>query len=125
MDPSERTVKLFEMEFKNLLVDLGYNKLIRNWETKHREMTLKASLDVKRTGLGVQTRAKINVLQFIVFLKVFSIVNNTIVDNLSNQGYWRLSPILINVGHVDIINKEDQSSSRTKTPEDCSKFAES
>ena len=87
---------------QNVGVDLFDDEVVRYGETKDTEMSLQSQLDIKRTRFWVQTRTEVQIDQFIVLFEALSIVNNSIVDDLSDQSNRRLSVVLIHIRHIDV-----------------------
>lgn len=72
-------------------------------------MSTKSDINEERTGLGVHASSKHTVDQVFLLFKVISIIDNTIVNNLSDQRNRGLSTILIDIRHVQIIHEIDKS----------------
>lgn len=47
--------------------------------------------------------------QLLLLLQVVSVVNNSVIKNLSEQTDWRLGSILVNIWHVQVIHEVDES----------------
>jgi hypothetical protein len=50
-----------------------------------------------------------------VFFEISSIVDDAVIDDLSDESDWALSTVFVDVRHVDIINKVNHNFSRPKS----------
>jgi len=71
-------------------------------------VTAETEVDVERTGLGVHASSEHNVLQVFLLFKVITVVDESVIDDLTDQTNGRLSAVLVDVWHVKIVHEEDQ-----------------
>jgi len=71
-------------------------------------MSCKSQVDFKRTLLRVHASREHNVDKEDLFLELSSVVNKSVVNDLSNQANWRLGVILVKIWHVQVIHKVDE-----------------
>lgn len=71
-------------------------------------MSGKSKIDVEGSRLGVHASSVHDVNEVLLLLKVVSIIDNTVVDDLSDEADWRLGSEPIKVRHVQIIHEVDE-----------------
>jgi len=72
-------------------------------------MSGKANINEERSGLGVHAGDEHGVSNSVLDRQISSVVVSVIVNELSDESNRLLSEILIDLGHVEIINKVDES----------------
>jgi hypothetical protein len=102
-------IELSEVTSKDLRVDGVKNFLLGHGQTHGGEMSGKTDINEERSGLGVHASNEHDVSNSLLDGEISSIVVSVIVDELSDEGNGLLSEILVNLGHVEIINKVDKS----------------
>jgi len=66
-------------------------------------------IDNERTRLRVHASCEHDIDEVLLLLEMLSIVNNSIVNNLSYKTNWRLGSVLIKVWHIEIIHEIDEN----------------
>ena len=85
------------------------NFIIGRIHREDTEIPLQSQINSERPGLLIQTREEEQILNVLPFLQLFPIENRAIIHNLPQQLNRLLSPVLIHVRHVQIIDKANQS----------------
>lgn len=71
-------------------------------------MPLESEINIERSRFGVHASGENAIKEDLLFLKMVSVVNNAVINNLSDKGDWRLSSVFINIRHVQIIHEIDE-----------------
>jgi hypothetical protein len=72
------------------------------------EMSRETEINDEGTRFWVHASGEHNIDQEFLFFKMVSVINDTIIDDLSNQANWGLGTILIEIWHVKVIHEVDQ-----------------
>jgi len=72
------------------------------------EMSRETEINNEGTGFWVHATGEHDIDQELLFFEMVSVINDTIIDDLSNQANWRLGTILIEVWHVEVIHEVDE-----------------
>jgi len=72
-------------------------------------MSCQTWIDIERSGLGVHASSEHNVSEVFLLFKVISIIDDTVINNLSQKADRRLSSILVYIRHVQVIHEIDEN----------------
>jgi len=61
------------------------------------------------TRLGIHAGGEHYVNDELLLLKVVSVVNDSVVQNLSYEADWRLSTVFIYIRHIEVVHEIDES----------------
>ena len=93
---------------EHLLVNSEEDFFFRDTKSNLSEVSSGSQVDIERTTLGVHACGEHNVLQDVLLLKMVSIEDDLVVDDLPDETQRRLSSVAINFWHVQIVHEEDQ-----------------
>ena len=110
-------IELSEVTSKDLTVDGAKDFFLGHGQAHSSEMSGKTHVNEERSGLGVHAGNEHGVSNSVLDRKISSIVVSVIVNELSDESNRLLGEILINLRHVEIINKVDESLSSGRTVE--------
>mmetsp|Transcript_116895 Transcript_116895/g.162393 ORF Transcript_116895/g.162393 Transcript_116895/m.162393 type:complete len:369 (-) Transcript_116895:3811-4917(-) len=96
------------MRTKNLLVDSRKNFFAGHTQSNKGEVTSQTEVDVERTGLRVHASSKHEIDNFKSLREFVSVIDNTVIEDLSAQSNRRLGTVFINLRHVKVIHEEDE-----------------
>ena len=85
---------------EHLLVNSQQNFFFWNTKSNLSEVSRCSQVHVEGTTLGVHAGGKHDVLKDILLLKMVSIKNNLVVDDLSDKTQRRLSAVTVNFWHI-------------------------
>ena len=72
------------------------------------EMSRETEINNEGSGFWVHASGEHDIDQEFLFFKMVSIINDTIIDDLSYQANWGLGTILIKIWHVKVIHEVDK-----------------
>ena len=72
-------------------------------------MSSQTEINVERSGLWILASGEHDIDKEFLFFEMVSVIDDTIIDDLSDEADWRLSSILIKEWHVEIIHEIDES----------------
>ena len=75
----------------------------------HCHVSGQSKINVERSGLWILASSKHDINKKFLILKMVSVINDTIIDDLSHKADWRLGSIFIKEWHVEIIHEVDES----------------
>ena len=72
-------------------------------------MSGESEINVERSRFRVLASSEHDINEQFLLFKMVSVINDTIVDDLSDKADWRLGSINIEEWHVEIIHEIDES----------------
>jgi hypothetical protein len=102
-------IELSEVTSEDLTVDGVENFFLGHGQADGSEMSGETDINEERSSLGVHAGDEHGVSISVLDRQISSVVVGVIVNELSDESNGLLGEILINLGHVEIINKVDES----------------
>lgn len=102
-------IELFHMVIKNLEVNSLEDVSLGSEARDNGSMSGQSKIDDEGSRLGVHASSEHDVHEKFLLLEMVSVIDEAVVDNLSDQANWRLGSVLIKVWHVVVIKEVDKS----------------
>ena len=72
-------------------------------------MSGQTHVNIERSGFWILACCEHDINEVFLFFEVISVIDNSIIDDLSNEADWRLGSIFIKIWHVKIIHEIDEN----------------
>jgi hypothetical protein len=72
-------------------------------------MSCESKINVERSRFWVLACSEHNINKEFLLFEMVSVIDDTVVDDLSNEANWRLGSIFIKEWHVKIVHEIDKS----------------
>ena len=96
------------MVVQDLMIDGGEDFFLSCKAGDHGEMSGKSHVDVERSRFWVLASGEHDINKEFLLFEMVSVIDNSIIDDLSDEADWRLGSIFIKIWHVKIIHEIDE-----------------
>jgi len=96
------------MVVQNLMIDCGQDFFLSCEAGDHGKMSGESHVDVERSRFWVLASCEHDINEVFLFFEMVSVIDKSIIDDLSDKADWRLGSIFIKIWHVKIIHEIDE-----------------
>jgi hypothetical protein len=97
------------MVVQNLMIDCGQDFFLSCEAGDHGKMSGESHVDVERSRFWVLASCEHDINEVFLFFEMVSVIDKSIIDDLSDKADWRLGSIFIKIWHVKIIHEIDEN----------------
>ena len=90
------------------MIDCGQDFFLSCEAGDHGEMSGESHVDVEGSRFWVLASSEHDINEEFLLFEMVSIINKSIIDDLSDKADWRLGSIFIKIWHVKIIHEIDE-----------------